>query len=330
MKSYNTIDAHVAGESVRLLVSGAPVVGGQTMTEKLAWMRRHGDELRRTLMLEPRGHSGMHGALLTEPGLAGAHAGILAMHAGGFPMLSGESILAAAKIALQHKLIVSRSAGHEGIDDLVFDTPAGLASVRCKDDSLELTSLPSFVFSAGLSLQLRGRRVPVDVAFAGEFYAIVDSEAVGIPLDIAHGPQLVAAGKEIKRAVESLANVVHPAESGWKGIHGTIVTGPPHASGADLRSATVLDEGVLRRSPGVTSTCALLAVLDAMGLVAGDQTLVHEGIAGTVLRGRVVDRKESQEVAMLVAAVESSVWVTGHHEFIVEDGDDYLSSTAAR
>lgn len=330
MKSYKTIDAHVAGEAVRLLVSGAPAVGGHTMTEKLAWMRRHGDALRKTLMLEPRGHSGMHGALLTEPGVAHAHAGILAMHAGGFPRLSGESVMAAAKIALRQQLIVSQSAGLAGGENLVFDTPAGLVSVRCEGDSVELTSVPSFVFTAGLSVRLGGRHVLVDVAFAGEFYAIVDSETVGIPLDIAHGPQLIAAGMEIKRAVESLAQVVHPSESGWKGIQGTILTGPPHAPGADLRSATVLDEGVLRRSPGVTSTCALLAVLDAMGLVVDDQKFTHEGLAGTVLRGRIVDRQESQDVPMLVAAIESSTWITGHHDLIVEDGDDYLSSAAAR
>src|SRR5438552_1443945 len=119
MKKFATIDAHVAGETVRLLVGGAPSVAGSTMSEKIAWLRKHGDPLRRSLMLEPRGHAGMHGAMLTEPVSPRAHAGILSMHACGFPALSGEAVIAAVTIALENKLIEGE------LEQLVLDTPAG-------------------------------------------------------------------------------------------------------------------------------------------------------------------------------------------------------------
>ena len=106
----------------------------------------------------------------------------------------------------------------------------------------------------------------MDIAFGGEFYAIADSEAIGIPIDMANAAALVRMGREIKDAIESTVHVQHPIDARLKDIHGTIFTGASRAA-ADLRSATVLDGEVLRRSPGVTGTAALLAVLDAMGLL---------------------------------------------------------------
>jgi proline racemase len=362
MRRYRTIDAHVAGEPVRLVVGGGPSVAGRTMTEKLAWFRRHGDGLRKCLMLEPRGHAGMHGAMLTEPVSPGAHAGILAMHSAGFPVLSGESVIAAVTIALEHKLI-------EGaFEELLLDTPVGLVRARphysglpadssavatldakaeaqsakagasrVKITSISLTGVPSFVHSAGLAVRLGTRTVPVDVAFGGEFYAIADGESIGIPIDTARASRLLQMGLDVKHATESSLSVAHPVEKTWKGIHGTIFTAPSQA-GADLRSATVLcgepsrtsmDGVVLRRSPGVTGTCALMAVLDAMGLLADDRMFTHEGLVGTVLKGRVSDRKQLDEMPVVVPVIEGSAWITGHHEFVVDDGDDYLSSAIA-
>src|SRR3954454_16288704 len=105
MHKFSTLDAHVAGEAVRLVVEGGPLAAGDTMQEKLAWARKHADRLRQCLMLEPRGHSGMHGAFLTEPVTPGAHAGILFMHAAGFPAFSGEAVIAAVALGVANQLI---------------------------------------------------------------------------------------------------------------------------------------------------------------------------------------------------------------------------------
>ena len=338
MQKFSTIDAHVAGETVRLLVGGAPSIAGRTMGEKLVWLRRHGDRLRRSLMLEPRGHAAMHGALLTEPVSPRAHAGLLSMHAGGFPQLSGESVIAAVTIAIENKLIEGES------EELTLDTPVGLIRARVmrgaggatgasgaegatRVTGVTVTGVPSFVFFAGLSIQLGRRAVRVDVAFGGEFYAIVDSESVGIPVDPRHSAQLIAAAAEVAHAIESSVAVAHPVEK-WKGIQGAIFTAPPRGA-ADLRSATVLcgeqgrtvDGGILRRSPGVTGTCALLAVLDAMGLVAGDQPFTHEGVMGTTLTARVLSRQMTDDTAFVLPVVEGSAWTTGRHEFELDESD---------
>ena len=191
---------------------------------------------------------------------------------------------------------------------MLLDTPAGAfgRDPRFSGERVEsvtLIGVPSFVHSAGLTVEVAARKVAIDIAYGGEFYAIADSEAIGIPIEMTNASQLVRMGLELKHAVESSLNVVHPIDDKVKGIHGTIFTGASR-SASDLRSATILDGRVLRRSPGVSSTAALLAVLDAMGLLLEDHAFTHEGVLGTVLKGRVLDRHQRDDVPMVVPAVE--------------------------
>jgi proline racemase len=307
--SIKTIDAEVAGEALRLIVDGAPSVPGRTMADKLASLRKRGGELRKLLMLEPRGHAGMHGAMLTEPVSPRAHAGLLSMHAAGFPLVSGEGIIAAVTIALDHKLI-------EGVEgELVVDTSVGVFTARPGMTSISVSGVPSFVHTAGLPLRIGSRHITVDIAFGGQFYAIADSEAIGIPIDMANAAALIRMGRDIKEAVESTVHVQHPVDSTLKDVHGTIFTGLPRAA-ADLRSATVLDGEVLRRSPGVTGTAAVMAVLNAMGLLTAGHRLTHEGILGTTLYGTVERQEQLGDVPAVVPVIEGSASITGFHEFV--------------
>lgn len=309
MKRVKTIDAEVAGEPLRLVVDGAPTVPGRTMADKLAFLRKHGEALRTLLMLEPRGHAGMHGAMLTEPASARAHVGLLSMHAAGFPLVSGEAIIAAVTIALDHKLI-------EGVEgELLVDTSVGVFRASHRPASVSVSGVPSFVHTAGMPLRIGSRHITVDIAFGGQFYAIADSEAIGIPIDMANAAALIRMGRDIKEAVESIVHVQHPADSKVKDVHGTIFTASPRGT-ADLRSATVLDGEVLRRSPGVTGTAAVMAVLNAMGLLPHGHPLTHEGILGTTLSGSIEGQQQLGDVPAVVPVIEGSASITGFHEFV--------------
>ena len=179
---------------------------------------------------------------------------------------------------------------------------------------MAVTGVPSFVHSAGLPLRIGTRNITVDIAFGGQFYAIADSEAIGISIDIANASALVRMGREIKDAIESSVHVQHRNDARVKDIHGTIFTGAARGE-ADLRSATVLDGEVLRRSPGVTGTAALLAVLDAMGLLTEGHRFIHEGVLGTTLHGSVVGRQAGDAPA-IIPVIEGSASTTGFHEFV--------------
>jgi proline racemase len=218
--------------------------------------------------------------------------------------------------------------------DIRYDTPAGLVQARAhlahygesvRVDSVAFRNVASFVFEPSLLVTVAGKKIPVDVAFGGAFYAIVDSEAAGVPIDPAHLPELRTLGMTIAREVEKLRRVVHPNDPGLEGIYGTIFTAPAHLPDAHLRNVTIFADAEVDRSPCGTGTAAVMAVLNDMGLLLDDVPFVHESIVGTTFRGRVVDRIEVGERAAIVPEIEGSAWITGEHAFLI-DGDDPLKA----
>jgi proline racemase len=323
--TIRTIDAHAAGEPLRLIVDGVPSPEGATMLEKRAWALKRLDHFRRALMLEPRGHADMYGALLTEAVTEDAHAGILFMHNEGWSTMCGHGIIAVTTVAVDRGLITASS------DDIRYDTPAGRVVARAHRStgsrtpgvtSVSFVNVPSFVFEAGLPVVAGGRALRVDVAFGGAFYAIVDAESAGIPILPGRLPELRTLGMAIAREVERIRTVVHPLDQGLSGIYGTIFTGPPQGE-ADLRNVTVFADAEVDRSPCGTGTAAVMAVLSEMGLLMDDAPFVHESIVGTTFTGRVTRRTQVGDREAIVPSIEGSAWVTGEHAFHI-DGDDPL------
>jgi proline racemase len=352
-----TIDAHAAGEPLRLIVDGFPSPRGRTMLDKREWVKRHADHLRRALMLEPRGHADMYGAILTEPVSPAAHAGVLFMHNEGYSTMCGHGVIAVTTIALERGLLMPGGDG----TSIVYDSPAGTIRAHAHLEargprgaggageaaraggtgradgaggvgavagdqtmrvrSVAFANVPSFVLMAGMTVKLRSRQIRADVAFGGAFYAIVDSEAVGLPIDAAHLPELRRVGMEIKLAIEATKTIAHPLEPGLTGIYGTIFTGPPSDERADLRNVTIFADAEVDRSPCGTGTCAVMAVIDAMGLLSDDKPFVHESLIGTRFSGRVLSRSLVGEYQALVPEIEGSAWITGEHTFLVDEDD---------
>jgi proline racemase len=291
--NYRTIDAHVGGQPVRLIVEGFPAPKGRSLTEKRDWARRNAEGIRRALMFEPRGHRDMCGAVLTEPSAPGSHAGVLFMDSGGYATFSGSAIIALATIALERGLLMPGGDGQT----IVFDTLAGVVRAKAaiaKDpngttrvERVAYVSVPSFVLAAGLPVKIAGRSLRVDVAFGGGFYAIVDSESVGLGVTPAHAAELRRAGMAIREAVQGAQLIAHPLDARLEGIEGTIFTAPASSERADLASVTVFADGAMERSAGGNSTAAVMAVLSAMGLLDEDTAFRHEGITGSTFTGRI-------------------------------------------
>lgn len=321
MIRLRTIDAHVAGAPLRLVVEGVPTLAGKTMVAKLETARRKHDALRRALMLDPRGHADMSGAVLTEPEAAGADAGVLFMHASDFGELCGHGVIAVVTIALERGLVTVPAGRRE----LVLDTAAGLVTARFERGQgtrvacVAYANPPAFVLAAGLKVSLGKRDVVVDVACCGELYAIVDAEGAGIPLDTAHVAELRRAGPAIARAVESTLRPIHPQTGEAPEFAGTVFTGP--ADAGDLRSATVYTDGALDRSPGGMPTGAVMSVLDAMGLVSEDRVFAHESLIGTTLCGRIAGRTRVGDLAAIVPEIEATAFITGEHTFLIDEDD---------
>jgi proline racemase len=334
-----TIDAHAAGEPLRLITEGMPAPEGRTMLEKRAWAQKRLDHLRKSLILEPRGHTDMYGALLTEPVSRDAHAGVLFMHNEGWSTMCGHGIIAVTTMAIERSLIYTQgAAAANGVKpvtmEIRYDTPAGPVQARAhlshhgddvRVESVAFRNVASFVFEPSLMVTIAGRKIPVDIAFGGAFYAIVDAEAAGLPLDAAHLPELRKLGMLIAREVETLRRVVHPNDAGLEGIYGTIFTAPAHLPEAHLRNVTVFADAEVDRSPCGTGTAAVMAVLNDMGLLLDDVPFVHESIVGTTFIGRVLERTAVGEKPAIVPEIEGAAWITGEHTFLI-DGDDPLKA----
>ena len=316
-----TIDAHVAGEPLRLIVDGVSRPAGKSMAQKRDWMKRHADQVRRTLVLEPRGHRDMCAAMLTEPVAPGSDAGILFLQNDGYPALLGHGIVAVTTIAVERGLMT-----FSGEPRIAFDTVAGTVHARARMqadsvDSVVFANVPAFVLSGGHAVKLGSRELRVDVAFGGDFYAIADTEAIGIPLIPARLPELRRLGVEIRASINAAGAIVHPVDDQRSGVAAVIFTGPPQDPEAHLRNVTVFADGAIDRSPCATGTSAVMTVLDAMGLLEGDQTFVHESIIGTLHRGRVARRTQVGEYPAIVTEIEGTAWMTGEHTFFIDDED---------
>jgi proline racemase len=364
MLRIQTIDAHTAGEPLRLIRAGFPAVEGRTVLAQREFVRENYDHLRRALMLEPRGHADMYGALLTPPEHPGSHAGVLFMHNEGFSTMCGHGIIAVTTIAIERGLI-DVPVNADGTARLVLDSPAGPIEATAyvgpgfspvRVTSVRFRNVPSFVLYPALSIPVGARHVRVDVAFGGAFYAIVDSEAVGIPITAQRLGDLRRVGMEIKHAVEKAVTVEHPLEPQLHGIYGTIFTGPPSDERADLRNVTIFADAEVDRSPCGTGTAAVMAVLHAMRiLVEGDQVFTHESIVGSRFRGRVLgtttvptansQRANGQEangqeangqeangqeansqaapIEAIVPEIEGEAYITGEHTFILDERDPF-------
>jgi proline racemase len=278
-------------------------------------------------VLPPRGHADLVAALLTEPASPHAHAGLLLMDATGYPSMSGHGVIAATTIAIERALIFSRDFDRTEAF-VILDTPAGTIRARARlighgdaqrVDAVTMTNVPAFVYAASQAVKVGTRQLRVDIAFGGAFYAIVDTEATGIPLMSARLPELRRLGMDICSSVDIKPE--HPADSKLAGISGVIFTGPPQDPEAHLRNVTVGSGGSVDLSASGTATSAVMAVLDAMGLLPEGHPFVHEGLSGALLRGRVVSRSRVADTAAVVTDIEGSAWITGEHTFLLDEDD---------
>ena len=221
--NLRTLDSHCGGQPLRLVVEGFPAPRGASMLDRRDWAAARADHIRRALMLEPRGHADMCGAVLTEPVLPGSHAGVLFMHNAGFHALSGSGIVALTTIVLERGLLMPGGDG----GTIVFDTAAGTVRVAAhrnhttgspRVERVSYVNVPSFVLNAGLPVRIGARTIRADVAFAGAFYAIVDSEAAGVGVNPALALELRRVGGEIRDAVNLARPIVHPLEPRLEGL----------------------------------------------------------------------------------------------------------------
>ncbi len=311
----SAVDYHTAGEPFRIVTGGIPPLRGRTILEKRRYALEHLDHLRRLLVFEPRGHADMYGGFVTEPEDAGAQLGVVFFHNAGYSTACGHGTIALVTWAIETSLIPGRTPETE----VVVDVPSGRVrtAARVEDGrvrSVRFRNVPSFVWAEGLTVGTSAGLISADVAYGGAFYAFVDAARIGLSVQPADLPRFIQLGREIKAALESAHQIVHPLEPELRGIYGVIFTE------AD-RNVTIFADGEVDRSPCGSGTSARLALLDRTGRLARGAELPHESIIGTRFRGRVVDDAVVADIPAVITEVEGSAHRTGFHHFVLERDD---------
>lgn len=315
-----TIDAHAAGEPLRVVTGGLPPIAGGTMLEKRRYAREHLDHLRRALMFEPRGHADMYGCILTEAATSDGDLGVLFMHNEGYSTMCGHGVIALVTVMLETGMIEPREV-------IRLDTPAGRVTARADFDgrrvrSVAFENVPSFAYKLDQSVSVPGiGDVRYDVAFGGAFYAYCKAEDLNVRIIPEEFRRLIEAGMAVKRAVMDSLEIKHPFEADLGFLYGTIIDDSPAGSDADSRNVCIFAEGEVDRSPTGTGVSGRVALEHAKGRLPVGQPFVIESLIGTRFTGRAVRQTQFGEYAAAVPEVEGSAYITGRHEFLIDPKD---------
>jgi len=321
-RRITTLESHAAGEPLRIVTSGIDPIPGRTMLEKRRYAREHLDGLRKTIVFEPRGHADMYGAIPTEPVTLDGDLGVLFVHNEGWSTMCGHGIIALTAALLE--------TGDRTGDIVKYDAPPGRVTARATRDGARVRevafeNVPSFVAELDASVEVEGLgTVRYDLAFGGAFYAFVDADALGVPLDPSGFRQSIDIGMRIKRAVMASRAVRHPDSpdaADLSFLYGTILTGKPHGRGADSRNVCVFAEGEVDRSPTGTGVSARVAIEHVRGRLRDGASFRVESIIGTIFRGRVLRTAKVGPYDAVVPEVTGSAWTVGRSELWVPPDD---------
>jgi len=325
--AITTLDAHAAGEPLRIITGGLPELLGATILERRRFMRERLDHVRRALIWEPRGHYDMYGCVVTPPVSAEADLGVLFLHNEGYSTMCGHGVIALVTALLETGALPA-SGPRTPVN---LDTPAGLVRATAHLDAegrverVSFLNVPSFLYARDLEVDVPGYgRVVADVAFGGAFYAVLPAERVGLRVAPEHTRALVAAGEAIKRAVDAALPIRHPFEEDLGFLYGTILTGPPEDPRHHSRNICVFASAEVDRSPTGTGVSARLALHAARGELALGETIVVESILGrhSTFSGRVVETTQVGAHAAVVPEIGGTAFITGRHQFIVDPRDE--------
>ncbi len=321
---FSAVDSHTEGMPTRVITSGLGALPGATMRERRLYFEQHLDDLRLLLMREPRGHSAMSGAFLQPPTRPDADWGVLFVEVSGCLPMCGHGTIGVATVLVECGLVTVT----EPETVIALDTPAGLVEARVSvadghADRVTLRNVPAFVVELDAEVQVGSLgTVRYDMAYGGNFYALVPASSVGVQPVAAQAPRLIALGLEIAAAIDATAPPVHPLDPAIRGCK-HVVFHAPGADGADACNATAIYPGWLDRSPCGTGTSARMAALHARGELALAKEFVNESIIGGRFTGRLVEESRVGATLAVIPEISGRAWVTAMGQYLLDPSDPF-------
>ncbi|HEU5475090.1 MAG TPA: proline racemase family protein [Actinophytocola sp.] len=323
-----TVDYHTCGEPFRIVVRPPVRLRGATVAERRMFAISDAtvDGLRRMLCFEPRGHADMYGGFLTRPDDDGAVLGVLFWHKDGFSTACGHGTMALGGWAVESGLV---AADPGGVTEVPIDVPSGRVLARVhtaggRVAKVEFVDVPSWAIAERVAVPTARGKVQADIAYGGAIYAQVAAATLGLTVEPGNLAELIAAGREIKWALNDSAHARHPGDERLSGVYGTILyddlgtdpDGNPHQ-----RNVTIFADGQVDRSPCGSGTASRVAMLSATGRLPDGGHLVHDSIVGSRFLARIERHVTADGRQAVVPVVTGTTHKTGEHLFVVDPAD---------
>ncbi len=321
---FAAVDSHTEGMPTRVIVGGVAPIPGQTMAQRRVYFLEHLDQIRQLLMNEPRGHAAMSGAILQPPTRADADWGVLYIEVSGCLPMCGHGTIGVATVLVETGMVEVT----EPVTRIRLDTPAGLviAEVQVTDGAataVTIRNVPAFSVALDRVVDVPGiGTVTLDLAFGGNFYAIVGIEQVGLPFDRSRGQEILDVGMRVAAAINEQGEPVHPEDPTIRGCHHVQFLAP--GSDARLsRHAMAIHPGWFDRSPCGTGTSARMAQLHARGELALGDEFINESFIGTRFTGRLVEETSVDGGPAVIPTITGRAWVTGTAQYMLDPTDPF-------
>ncbi len=321
---FHAVDSHTEGMPTRVIVGGVGEIPGDTMMAKRLHFMEHMDDIRTLLMFEPRGHASMSGAILQPATRDDADWGVVYIEVTGCLPMCGHGTIGVATVLVETGMVEVT----EPITTIRLDTPAGLvvAEVAVDDGAAKavtIRNVASFAHALDRTVEVPGiGSVAYDMAFGGNFYAIVDAQALGVAFDRANGDEILRRSLAMMEAINASDEPVHPTQSAIRGCHHVQVIAP----GSDARRsrhAMAIHPGWFDRSPCGTGTSARMAQLHARGELPLNTDFVNESFIGTTFTGRLIEETTVSDVTAVIPTITGRAWVTGTAQYFWAPDDPF-------
>ena len=327
---FHCIDAHTCGNPVRLVKEGGPALEGSNMQQKRQHFLREFDWIRTGLMFEPRGHDMMSGSILYPPHDPANDMAVLFIETSGCLPMCGHGTIGTITIAIEEGLIQPATPGH-----IRLETPAGLVKIdytlqqpyaageKQKVAKVKLTNVPSFLHSQELNVDCPGLgELMVDVAYGGNFYAIVDVQKNFRGLEHYAAADLINLARILRENLNATYNFIHPGDATISGCSHVLWTGGVMDKSSTARNAVVYGEKAIDRSPCGTGTSARMAQWYTKGKLKKGDVFIHESIIGSKFTGRIEEELEVDGKPAIRPSIEGWAKVYGYNTIWIDREDD--------
>ena len=326
--SFFCVDGHTCGNPVRLVAGGGPNLEGSTMMEKRAHFLREYDWIRTGLMFEPRGHDMMSGSILYPPTRPDCDVAVLFIETSGCLPMCGHGTIGTVTMAIEQGLVTPKTPGK-----LNLDTPAGLVTIEYEQNGqyverVRLTNVPAFLYAEGLEVECPDLgNIKVDVAYGGNFYAIVEPQENYSDMDDYSALQLIAWSPVLRERLNEKYKFQHPLLPDINRLSHILWTGKPKHPEAHARNAVFYGDKAIDRSPCGTGTSARMAQLTAKGKLKPGDEFVHESIIGSLFHGRVERATEvvgkDRTLPAIIPSIAGWARMTGYNTIFIDDRDPF-------